>query len=476
MSDFPIAVDLDGTLVHTDMLHESLLAMLRNHPARVLSTPYWLSRGKAYFKKQVADFADFDPGSLPYNEELLQWLKLQKQQGRKLILCTASDRSVAQRIADHLDIFDQVFASDGDTNLSGKQKAKLLVQHYGDRGFDYVGNAHVDLQVWQHANAAILINCDGRLSRQVHQAHHVTAEFNCKKPVWPVIAKALRVHQWAKNLLLFMPILASHQVADSTAWLLLIMAFLAFSFTASGVYLLNDLLDLENDRRHLRKRLRPFASGRLSIIVGVLLAPLMVIAGVMLAYLVGHLFFLVLLFYFITTTLYSWWLKQFIILDCLVLAMLYTLRIIAGTVAVSLDISFWMLAFSIFLFMSLAYVKRYAELQEQDGNSDKRLYGRGYYPGDASLVQMLGIVSGYLSVLVLALYINSDVVIRLYQIPELVWAAVPVMLFWISWIWLKAHRGEMHDDPVVFAIKDKVSLLSGVLFAIVVLIASVGLA
>ena len=474
MNSCPIAVDMDGTLIHTDMLYESMLELARRHPLVLPKLPFWLFQGKAMFKQQLAAVVDFDPGILPYNSELLDWLKTQKASGRKLVLCTASDISVATAIADHLDIFDEVYASDGKRNLSGSNKAALLVEQFGNAGFDYVGNSEADHHVWKMAREAIVVNSSKKLLGTAREKYKISKIFLQPKKNLKDYVKTWRVHQWAKNLLLFVPLFASHQVTELHLWVQLIIAFFAFSFCASAVYIINDLLDLNNDRRHPRKRRRPFASGKMSLLTGVILAPIMLAVGLALAYLVNPAFLMLIVFYFLLTNAYSLWLKRLVLLDCLVLAMLYTLRIISGTVAVDLAVSFWLLAFSVFLFLSLAYVKRYAELHEQGLSSDKRLYGRGYCPEDANLVQVLGIVSGYLSVLVLSLYINSDVVTRLYKVPEVVWGAVPIMLFWVSWVWLKAHRGQMHDDPLVFALKDRASLFSGFLFASVTVVGTVG--
>ena len=284
----------------------------------------------------------------------------------------------------------------------------------------------------------------------------------------------LRLHQWLKNALLFVPLLAAHQLTNTEAWLTLTLAFFSFSLCASSVYIVNDLLDLESDRQHPRKCKRPFASGLVPASHGIALAPLLLLGSFALAQQVGGHFLPWLLFYFLLTCAYSWGLKRLMLVDCLTLAMLYTLRIVAGAAAISMNLSFWLLAFSVFLFLSLAYVKRYAELKVQLLSGKKMTLGRGYYTLDAPLLQTMGIASGYAAILVLAFYLNSDVVTKLYKMPELIWAAVPIMLFWISWMWMKAHRGEMHDDPLVFAVTDKASLLAGLAFAVVLFLGAKG--
>ncbi|MEX0739499.1 MAG: UbiA family prenyltransferase [Pseudohongiella sp.] len=469
----PLIVDLDGTLIHTDMLHESALKVLRERPWATLCIPVWLARGKAVLKQRLADQSRFDPGSLPYNEELLVWLRQQKETGRRLVLCTASDQSIAQAIADHLQLFDDVMASDGITNLSGSNKAEALTARYADTGFVYVGNCDKDLPVWRVAHSAVVVNGANGLSDKTRALCDIEHEFPLR-PRGPLTwLRVIRAHQWLKNLLLFIPMIAAHQVSDLNTWLSLTLAFVAFSLCASAVYITNDLLDLESDRLHPRKRFRPFASGLLPAWQGVLLMPVLLAAGLAMAFLVSVAFVQWLLLYLALTCAYSFGLKRLMLVDCLTLAMLYTLRIIAGTAAASLDLSFWLLAESVFLFLSLAFVKRYAELALQSQSGADKAHGRGYYISDAPLIQTLGVTSGYVAVVVLALYLNSNEVLELYRNPTLVWAAIPFMLFWISWMWMQASRGNMHDDPLVFAVKDKASLLAGLGFAMVLVIGSV---
>jgi 4-hydroxybenzoate polyprenyltransferase/phosphoserine phosphatase len=471
---YPLIVDLDGTLIHTDMLHESALRVLRDNLFDTLRIPYWLYQGKAVLKWHLANRTDFDPTFLPYNHDLLDWLKQQRALGRKLILCTASDSSIAIAISEHLGIFDEVMASDGITNLAGKHKAEALEQRFGHAGFDYAGNSRADLAVWQRARRAVVVNASADLAKQAGAHCEVERVFPSPTIGFTAWRRVLRVHQWMKNLLLFIPLFAAHQITDMDTWLALVLAFCSFSLCASSVYIANDLLDLESDRQHPRKCNRPFASGQVPAWMGVILAPILLLGSLAIGWHVGGTFLPWLVFYFVLTCAYSWGLKRLMLVDCLTLAMLYTLRIVAGAAAASMSLSFWLLAFSVFLFLSLAFVKRYAELQVQLLSGKQKVHGRGYYTSDAPLVQMLGITSGYAAVVVLALYLNSDAVVQLYRTPEFVWGAVPVMLFWVSWIWMQAHRGEMHDDPLVFAVKDKASLLAGVAFAVVLAVGTIG--
>lgn len=461
-----LVVDLDGTLIHTDMLHESALKLFREHPLQTLGIPLWLRAGKAVLKARLAERIHLDPKTLPYNQPLLDWLESERASGRRLVLCTASDQKIARQIATHLGIFDEVIASDGQDNVAGERKAAALVERYGKKGFDYAGNSSTDLAVWAHARRAIVVNGKTGLTDRASAISELAEVFPPARQGLSAWRRVLRVHQWLKNILLFVPLLAAHDLTNLHAWGALLLAFVAFSLCASSVYIANDLMDLESDRLHPRKRKRPFAAGLVPAWKGVLLAPVLLVASLWLGWQVGTAFLSWLLLYFSLTCVYSWRLKRLLLIDCLTLAMLYTLRIVAGAAAIGQPLSFWLLAFSIFLFLSLAFVKRYAELRLYRKGSGS-LHGRGYHSDDAPIVQMMGIVAGYAAVLVLALYVNSDAIVALYEHPRLVWGAVPVVLFWVSWVWMRAHRGEMHDDPLVFAIKDRTSLAAGAAFALV---------
>lgn len=475
INEVPLCIDLDGTLIHSDMLHESALRLLRDNPLATLQIPMWLSAGKASLKSRLAGLGECNPATLPYNEKFLQWLRGQRAAGRQLILCTASDHVIAKAIASHLALFDDVIASNGTINLAGVNKAEALVARFGERGFDYAGNSTADIEVWKRARRAVVVGCSSRLLKEAKKAcPEIEQVFEGAAGGWKPWLKMLRVHQWLKNLLLFVPLFAAHRLMEADAWLSLLPAFASFCLCASAVYITNDLLDLESDRLHPRKRHRPFASGAIPTWQGVLLAPLLLIASFLLAIKVSGTFLPWLTTYFVLTCLYSLKLKRLVLIDCLALAVLYTLRIIAGAAAARMSLSFWLLAFSGFLFLSLAFVKRYAELDVQAAQGKEKAHGRGYYTDDASMVQTLGIAAGFSSVLVLALYLNSAEVLNLYPSPVWIWGCVPVMLFWISWIWLRAHRSEMHDDPLVFAVKDKASLIAGAIFALFLMIGATG--
>jgi len=473
MATPPLVVDLDGTLIHTDLLHESLLKIFAKHPLKMLQVPFWLLRGKGALKRRLAVAVSPDVGLLPYNNALLHWLRQQRSQGRELILCTASDLKLATAVAEHLGIFDHVMASEGDSNLKGEAKARALNQRFGHGNFDYVGDSSADLSVWRQARRAIIVNPKAGLVKRVKDSCEVEKVFQPPSRGVVVWRRLLRLQLWLKNLLLFVPMLAAHQLTSLDTWLQLFLAFLSFGVSASSIYIVNDLLDLESDRQHPRKRYRPLAAGLVSFKLALLLVPLLLVGGLLLGTLVNGPFNQWLLLYLLITCLYSLGIKRLVLIDCLTLAFLHTLRIVTGAAAAEIALSFWLLAFSVFIFLSLAFIKRYTELKVQQTNNKTKAAGRGYYTADAPMVQMLGITSGFAAVLVLALYLNSEAVVRLYRNPYAVWGAVPVLLFWVNWMWLQAHRDNMHDDPLVFAVKDKVSLLAGGAFAIVMILGTV---
>jgi len=364
-----------------------------------------------------------------------------------------------------------VLASDGQRNLSGGHKARTLVERYGERGFDYVGNAKVDLKVWKHAHAAIAVESGTSLSQAAAQLTTVERRIESPRVSLTYWLKALRVHQWVKNVLVFLPLLAAHRLLEVDAVLATVLAFVCFNLCASSVYITNDLLDLASDRQHQRKRKRPFAAGHIPLLAGPFVAIGLLIVSFALAGLLHAAFVGVLAGYYLLTSAYSLRFKRMVMLDVIVLATLYTSRIIAGTTAIHAKPSFWLLAFSMFLFLSLAMVKRYIELLSAQKTGKINASGRGYDVGDIPLIQSLGATSGYLSVLVLALYIDSPDSRMLYHHPHYLWLLCPVLLYWISRTWAIAHRGIMHDDPVVFAVTDRLSLVLLVISTLVILFA-----
>ncbi|MEI7051331.1 UbiA family prenyltransferase [Pseudomonas sp. B21-051] len=465
----PLVVDLDGTLLRSDLLLETGMAFVRHRPLKALRLFKWLVKGKATLKANLARAVDIDVTVLPYDPAVLDLVNSARNSGRKVVLATASHISLAERIAEHLGIFDQVLASDEKVNLSSHRKRDLLVEHFGVKGFDYVGNSSDDLSVWEVSRDAYVVNPERGVERRAQAIGNVKEVMLSNVAGVKDWRKALRLHQWMKNILIFVPLLAAHQLGNYLLIWQGVMAFLFFGLCASSVYLLNDLLDLADDRHHGTKRFRPFASGRLSIGSGIMVFPLLLtgaFAGA--ALFLPWAFVATLVAYYILTFAYSLWLKRQMAVDVIALAALYTLRIIAGAAAFGLELTFWILAFSMFMFLSLALVKRYAELGEARRKGlTQKTRGRGYYPGDLEMISSLGASSGYLAVMVLALYIHDQATTSLYAHPQIIWLACPLLLFWVTRVWMLTHRGQMHDDPVVFAIRDRVSLMVGALFCLV---------
>ncbi|MBC8057610.1 MAG: UbiA family prenyltransferase, partial [Rhizobiales bacterium] len=379
---------------------------------------------------------------------------------RPVVLATASPRRWAEAIAAHVGLFDRVVATEGDRNLSGAAKAVSLAGSYGVRGFDYIGNGRSDVPVWAQARQAIVVSSSGSLLRAARGAATVAEVVPVERAGPLAYVKMIRAHQWLKNLLVGVPVASAHLLGSSESVLAAVTAFFSFSLCASAVYLLNDLLDLEADRQHIRKRKRPLAAGRIPLHHAALLAPLLLIAALALSLTLPPAFLLVLSLYFAMTLAYSLRLKRQVIVDVLLLAALYTTRIVAGAVAISVTPSFWLLAFSMFLFLSLAIVKRYGEMRVTLLQSKQTAAGRGYWVGDLPVLLSLGVSAGMAAVLVLALYINDPETRRLYPDTVWLWFVPPLILYWVSRVWMKAHRDEIDDDPVVFAVRDWQSLVT----------------
>ena len=460
----PLVLDLDGTLLRTDSLIEAALRLAAANPLGLLRTLPALLTSRAAFKRALARACTLDPATLVYNDDVLALARQAREDGRPVILVTAADTAVAQAIATHLDIFDGVHASDGAHNLKGAHKAAFLVERFGAQGFDYAGDAPPDLAVWQQANEAIVIAPTRAFLRRVQAACANVRVLGAppsrvaRLRIW---ARALRVHQWAKNVLVLVPVLAAHRL-DAPTLIQAATALIAYSLCASSVYVMNDLLDLPHDRVHPTKCRRPFASAALPLAQ----APVAIVAclsgAVLLALVLPWHFLLMLAIYYVCTTTYSLGLKRKPVWDVMMLAALYTLRVFAGSAATGIRISPWLLAFCMFLFFCLAVVKRQTELVQhlRLGRAEK-LSGRGYSPTDLDVLASMATSSGYMAVLVLALYVNSPDVLALYRHPAMLWALCPLLLFWISRVLLLSHRGMLHDDPVVFALRDRLSLAIG---------------
>lgn len=467
--DRALCVDLDGTLLESDLLYESLLALLARNPLYLFLLPFWLLRGKAAVKRELAKRVNLDAALLPYDERVLEILRTTTQRPR--VLVTASDRLLVDPIANHIGLFEEVIASDGSRNLAGKYKAKALVERFGLRNFDYVGNGEVDLLVWNVAASAVVVNAPKSLANRAAKVTEVGAYLPPEKGGIATWVRASRVYQWLKNLLVLVPLFTAHRFLEVDAVTDTVIAFFAFSLCASGVYVLNDLLDLAPDRQHPRKRNRPFASGKLPLIHGLAAAPLLTVGGFALALLCSVEFALVLAGYYVLTLSYSLKLKRIVMMDVVLLAGLYTVRIIGGVVAIDGELSFWLLAFSMFTFLSLALLKRYTELESAQSTGKQQAIGRGYSVSDLPLIQSMGAAAGYMAVMVFALYINSPESLELYSHPKILWLLCPVLLYWMSRIWVIAHRGQMHDDPIVYAATDRTSQMVGLVGVAIVLAA-----
>ncbi|MEC5407900.1 UbiA family prenyltransferase [Paraburkholderia sp. MPAMCS5] len=469
MRSRPLVVDLDGTLIRSDVLIESGFAYLKAAPHRFFQPLVWLARGgKPALKEGLAGATNMDVTVLPYNGVVLDWLKDEREKGRRLVLATACNERYAHAISAHLGLFEKTFASDGHVNLSSRKKRERLIAEFGEKGFDYAGNSHDDIAVWQSAERAYVVNPSNGVERAARKIGNVEMVIESRPPAAKTWAKSLRVHQWLKNLLIFVPLLAGHMLNSTALAIAALLAFLAFSLCASSVYLLNDLLDLDDDRHHPVKRKRPLASGALPLGWAIALFPVLLVSSFAISWAwLPWEFSIVLLGYYALTLAYSAFLKRQVMMDVVVLAMLYTARIIGGTAAVYGQLTFWLLAFSMFIFLSLAFVKRYAELHSLKERGLAHTPGRGYVANDLSLISSLGTASGYLAVLVLALYIQDARTASLYHHPQFIWLACPLLLYWISRIWIIAHRGKMLDDPIVFAARDRMSLAVVLLFGLV---------
>lgn len=470
----PLVIDLDGTLLRSDILLETGIAYVRQAPLQLLTPFKWLGEGKARLKEGLALATQIDVAVLPYDHAVIQLIETARAEGRPIVLATASHVSLAQQIADHLQLFDTVLATEGSRNLSSHHKRDLLVELYGEGGFDYAGNSRDDLSVWQAARKAYVVNPERGVERVALAIGNVETVIRSNTSSVKDWLRALRLHQWMKNVLIFVLLFTAHKLTNVVMVGEALLAFLFFGLCASSVYVLNDLLDLADDRHHKRKRFRPFASGKLPISAGLIAAPLLLIVAFGGALLLLPLeFAATLATYYILTLAYSLVLKRKMVVDVIALAMLYTIRIIAGSAAFSLELTFWILAFSMFMFLSLALVKRYAELREaKTRGQTEKARGRGYYPDDLEMIASLGASSGYLAVMVLAMYIYDPMTTRLYAHPHIIWLACPMLLFWISRTWMITHRGQMHDDPVMFAVKDRLSLCLGAAIGLVFWVAA----
>jgi 4-hydroxybenzoate polyprenyltransferase/phosphoserine phosphatase len=454
----PLFVDLDGTLIKTDLLVETAFLLLKKQPWMLLAIIYWLVfGGKAKLKEEVAKRTTLEFDTLPLQKDFVAFLHKEAATGRALYLATASDKSLADPVATRLGFFTGVLASDGHNNLSGERKLQAILACCEHSAFDYAGNARVDLAIWAKARQAIIVNPDSGIvatakARKI-EIQQIFDDRPAKLKTW---LRALRVHQWAKNVLLGVPILTAHAF-NFRAISEILAAFLAFGLMASATYLLNDLLDLAADRQHPRKCKRPFAAGDIGLPVGILAMIGLFVLGFTLAAQLSETYLWTQFAYLAMTLSYSFYFKKIVLVDVILLASLYTIRIVAGAYAIEVPLSSWLLGFSMFVFLSLALVKRCTELKALRSLSRNKMNGRDYYVDDYTMLSTMGVAAGYLSILVLALFINSPESMRQYSHPVFLWLLCPLMAYWVSRLWLKTSRGKMHDDPLVYSLKDRAS-------------------
>jgi 4-hydroxybenzoate polyprenyltransferase len=468
----PLVVDLDGTLLHTDSLFEGVAQLLKRDPRWLLAMPRWLLEGRSTLKREIAHRTSLDMASLPYDPQFLTFLETRRGH-RRLVLCTAAHQRVADAVAAHLGIFDEVIATYGRTNLRAREKARTLVERFGVGGFDYAGNDTSDLPVFAQARRAIVVNPTAGLRWRLRRVGNIERVIGAQ-PTLPLLPhlRAMRPHQWIKNLLVYLPTLVAIDATGPEAIWAATLAFLAFCLVASSVYIANDLLDVSADRRHPRKRHRPFAAGLLPIQHGLVMIPALLTAGLLLASRLPAPFVGILTLYSLSSNLYSVWLKRVPLLDTLVLAGLYTLRILGGAAAIGVAPSVWLLAFSMFFFLSIALAKRHSELVEVEGLvPSPTIPGREYRPEDLGTLISQGSASGYAAVLVLALYINDAGMHTRYHHPEIIWLICPLLLYWINKLWLNSQRREIREDPVIWAIRNRVSRSIAILSVALLLLA-----
>lgn len=452
----PLAVDLDGTLIRSDVFVEALLRLILTKPWKIPVMIGWLVRGLAYAKKRVAETCETDPATLPYDERVMAWLVEERAKGRRIVLASASDRSTVEKVAAHVGLFDAVYASDGVTNLKAENKARALAAAF-PQGFDYAGNARADFAVWREAKKAVVVNASNGLIARTKQSFDVERQFPRDTHRVAAFVEAIRPQQWSKNFLVFLPMFVGQGWMDREAWLLAFIAFWGLSFTASAVYLVNDAADIEADRTHPRKKDRPFASGRLPLQYGLAGAVAFLTLGLSLAWVAGVLGLT--LIYFALTMTYAFWIKRVVLVDVFLLASLYTVRIVLGGAASGYIASDWLLAFSCFFFLSLALVKRVVETRGLAQRGGGKVEGRGYKSTDASVLTTMGISAGFIACLVLALYLQDEANASHYREPFLLWGLPASAILWICRVWLMVARDQMHDDPIVFAARDHYSWL-----------------
>lgn len=457
-AQLPLVVDLDDTLLLTDTLAEAVVDCALRRPFKLLSALPKLADGRARFKAEVFDLVELDVDALPARDDLVEYIREQRAGGREVALVTATPQTIAEAVAGRFEgLFDTVHGSTSDHNLKGSNKARFLAERYPD-GFVYAGDSAADLKVWSEAGGIIFAGASKAVRAKASSlAKPVEASFDNPGRGVRQWRKALRLHQWAKNLLLFVALALSGQFVNPQAWVHAVTGFFLLGVVASATYLLNDLVDLSADRRHRTKRNRPFASGALSPVIGLILAPTMILAALVAAITLSPAFSLGLMTYLVVTMAYSFGLKKVAMLDVFILASLFTVRIALGALAINVLMSEWLLTFSMFFFLSLSLAKRHIEVAASPAN--ERVRGRGYMGADAPLTLGFGIASGVAAILIMVLYLAEDAFPSgQYAFAGALWAVPALITLWLMRIWLLANRGTLEDDPVAFAVKDRISL------------------
>jgi len=465
----PLVVDLDGTFTVTDTLWESIVRLIKRRPVVLVMLPFWLMQGRAQLKATIWARSTWNAQGLPLNQKLHEYLVAQRRQGRRLVLATAAHEALARKVVDPHGLFDDVIGSDGRRNLKGSAKLAAIRELVGER-FCYAGDSRADVVVWSGATRAVLVGDVARLRRLTPRST-IEAEFSVSGPGWRTWVRTIRAYQWLKNMLILVPLLTSFSLLDQHRVVLALLAFAAFSSCASATYIVNDLWDLDNDRNHAHKSKRPLASGEISIPSALLMAVALLGGGFGLALLANGRFALILAVYLVTTSAYSWVLKRYVIADVLTLACLYTLRIVAGAVVIGVPLTTWLLAFSVFLFFSLALVKRCAELVSLHEAGADGAVGRNYKTTDLEVLWPTGVGSGVAAVVVFGLFINSPETQSQYASPYLMWLVALALFYWVMRLWIKTSRGEMHDDPIVYSLRDPNSRISVVLMLVISVLA-----
>lgn len=462
----PLVVDLDGTLTPTDTLLESMVHAVSRHPSTLWRAPWWLlSTGRAGLKDRLAAAGRMAVDRLPITPEVLDYIHRARAMGRRVILATAADRVIAHAVAQRLGVFDEVLASDGQLNLKGASKLQMIQARVGP-DFEYAGDSRADLPIWSAAKSAVLVNVSAAVRARVQAGTPVALDIQSRgRSGLAACLEAMRLHQWLKNILVFVPLLTSFSFGQTDKALASVLAFVAFSLLASATYLLNDIGDLDNDRAHPRKKDRPIASGLLPLPQAVLAALGLGAAALALASWVSAGFVAALLSYLALTLLYSLRLKRLVLLDVVTLAVLYALRVLAGAAAINVHVTPWLLAFCVFVFFSLALVKRCSELVafghrgDQPPQPQESLPGRDYRLADLAVLWPLGVGSALCAVVIFGLFITTVTESAKYAHPELLWAVGVGLIYWLGRLWIATARGQMHDDPVVYTLKDRTTRL-----------------